>query len=190
LSETAAIAAAVEASSPASGSRSNSKTRCGDAARVRAGLGRRFERAKRYKINLMMRLAVALRTSSRARKRKDQSILLVKLHLQAGDFGILPVGGAIRRFQAHLLQIELKPAQRNGELRPQLILLGLHLFGGQRCRIDQIATGQPHRSPMNGREEHQHQQTARQQADTTQHQRFDHAQCFPETPRKVNRDLN
>jgi hypothetical protein len=76
-------------------------------------------------------------------QRQYQRVLPVELDLQARQFRILPVSGALRRFEAHRLHIEFEATHRDGELRPQLILFGLNFFGGQRRRIDQIATGQP-----------------------------------------------
>jgi hypothetical protein len=40
----------------------------------------------------------------------------------------------------------------------------LNLLSRQRRRIDQVATGQPHRSLVNGREEKQHQEAAGEEA--------------------------
>ena len=39
----------------------------------------------------------------------DQRVLFVELDLQAGHVGVLPVGGALQRFDAHLLYIDFEP---------------------------------------------------------------------------------
>jgi hypothetical protein len=59
----------------------------------------------------------------------------------------------------------------------------LNLLSRQRRRIDQVATGQPHRSLVNGREEKQHQEAAGEEANAAQHQRFNHPPSFPEKRR-------
>jgi len=65
--------------------------------------------------------------------------------LEAGDFRVLPICGAIRRLLPHLHQIELEPTQRARELRPQPGSLAV-----SGTAVDQIAAGRPHRALMQG----------------------------------------
>ena len=107
FSLTAAIAAAVEASSTASGSRSNSQTRCG--GRRRTPLRRRGTAGSIAQKDRDRSLTMRLSRDFLARAhRQDQRALSVEFDLQAGPFRDSAGRPRAPRLQAHLLHVDFE----------------------------------------------------------------------------------